>query len=313
MGSGFKRVLETVKANRFVARALQVNARYGSDGGGYLSAALAYYGFLSLFPLILVALSAIGFVLVHDPHAQAEWTSRLAGSVPGLGPLIGDNIATVIDKRAGAGVIGLIGLFWSGTALTNAGGDALRRVYRQPDAKGLIKQKVWSIASTVGLGIVALAGIVVAGAVAGVHASGWLGPLLAAAAILVAYALDVLLFLASYRVLTWGSGPPLAKLWPGALLAAAGWTVLKVAGAWYASRTVAHASQVYGTFGTVVGALTLLYLASRLFLYGAELNVVLNAEGGSVRLDGDPLGGRTEHVRDAPDALHVVRIRQHGM
>src|SRR5207247_10512709 len=99
------------------------------------------------------------------------------------------------------------------------------------------------------------------------------------AALVVAYGLDVVLVLVSYRVLTAGWGPPFSKLWPGALLAAGGWTALKVAGAWYASRTVAHASQVYGTFGAVVGALTLLYLASRLFLYGAELHVVLNGAG----------------------------------
>jgi hypothetical protein len=122
-----------------------------------------------------------------------------------------------------------------------------------------------------------------------VHARSWAGPLLGVAAVLVAYALDVALFMVSYRVLTAGWGPPFSKLWPGSLFAAAGWTILKVAGAWYASRTVAHASQVYGTFGTVVGALTVLYLASRLFLYGAELNVVLNgtpkAKGGRKMTD----------------------------
>src|SRR5581483_4833740 len=259
MGDKFKRVLEAMKRNRFVARALQVNSRYGEDGGGYLSAALTYYGFLSLFPLILVALSVVGFVLAHDAAAQREWATRLAGSIPGLGSLIGDNISAVIGKRAGAGIIGVVGLLWSGTALTNAGGYSLSRVYRRPEVHGLIKQKVWSVSSTAGLGAVALAGVGVAGAVAGVHAKGVAGVLIAAAGILVAYALDVILFIVAYRVLTAGWGPRFAKLWPGAVFAGAGWTVLKVAGAWYASRTVSHASQVYGTFGTVVGALTLLY------------------------------------------------------
>jgi YihY family inner membrane protein len=285
MGDRIKRVLQAVKGNRFIARALEVNTRYGSDGGGYLSAALAYYGFLSLFPLILVGLSAVGFVLAHDARAQAEWASRLAGSVPGLGSLIGNNLSAVIDKRAGAGVIGIVGLLWSGTALTNAAGYSLSRVYRRSDVQGLIKQKVWSVSSTVGLGLFALTGIGVAGTVAGVHARSWAGPVFAVGAVLVAYALDVALFLVCYRVLTAGWGPPFSKLWPGSLFAAAGWTILKVAGAWYASRTVAHASQVYGTFGTLVGALTLLYLASRLFLYGAELNVVLNGKGGRKMTD----------------------------
>jgi YihY family inner membrane protein len=279
MGDRIKRVLDTVKSNRVVARVLEVNSRYGADGGGYLSAAMTYYGFLSLFPLILVALSVIGFVLAHNAAAQADWAAKIAGSVPGLGSLIGKNISSVVAKRAGAGAIGVIGLLWSGTALVNASGYALSRIFRRPEVQGLVKQKVWSVSSTIGLGLVALIGVAIGGAVGGVHAHSWAGVLLAIAAVIVTYALDCVLFLASYRVLTAGGGPPLRNLWPGALLAAAGWTALKVAGTWYAARTVANASQVYGTFGTVVGALALLYLASRLFLYGAELNVVL-AEGG---------------------------------
>jgi membrane protein len=301
MGDLIRRAVERIKSNRFVSRVLQVNSRYGEDGGGYLAAAMAYYGFLSLFPLILVALSGVGFLLAHDPQAQTQWAARLTGSVPGLGPLIGDNISAVIQKRAGAGIIGIVGLLWSGTALTNAGGYALSRVYRRPEVQGLVKQKVWSVSSTAGLGFVALAGVGVAGVVAGVHAHGVLGPVLGASAVIVAYALDVGLFLVSYRVLTAGWGPPFSKLWRGSLLAAAGWTLLKVGGAWYASRTVAHASQVYGTFGTVVGALTLLYLASRLFLYGAELNVVLT-EGGDQMTDESPMDEISHRTEPAPIA-----------
>src|SRR5439155_24887199 len=179
MGDRIKRAVERVKSNRFVARALQVNARYGENGGPYLSAAMTYYGCLSLFPLILVALSAIGFVLAHDTRAQAEWASKIAGSVPGLGSLIGDNISAIVDKRAGAGVIGIVGLLWSGTALTNAGGYSLSRLYRRPEVKGLVKQKVWSVSSTVGLGLVALIGVGVAGIVGRIHARSWLGAVLA--------------------------------------------------------------------------------------------------------------------------------------
>jgi YihY family inner membrane protein len=310
-----KRVVEAVKRNRFVARALAVNSRYGEDGGGYLSAALAYYGFLSLFPLILVALSAIGFVLAGDAHAQAQWASRLAGSIPGLGSLVGNNISAVVDKRAGAGVLGVLGLFWSGTALTNAGGYSLSRVYRRAEVQGLVKQKLWSVSSTVGLGLLALAGVVVAVAVGGVHATGPAGVLLKIAGIVVAYVLDVVLFLVSYRVLTAGWGPRFSKLWPGSLFAAAGWTVLKIAGAWYAARTVAHASQVYGTFGTVVGALTLLYLASRLFLYGAELNVVLKGVDIREQKKGKAMAKRKREpapIAGGAGAVHAAQLDASG-
>jgi hypothetical protein len=64
------------------------------------------------------------------------------------------------------------------------------------------------------------------------------------------------------------------------VVAAVGWTVLKLLGTWYVTRVVGNATAVYGTFGTVVGVLALLYLASRVFLYGAELNAVLLEQRG---------------------------------
>lgn len=268
-------MLEELKRLTPVRVARGVHARYGKDGGGQLAAALTYFGFLSIFPLILLALAAVGFVLASNPSAQTQWATRLSESVPGLGPLIGENIDALVAQRAGAGLLGLLGSLWSGTALTNSAGFALSRVFRRPEIHGFVRQKVWSISSTVGLGIVALAGVALSGAVAGISAPGGFGALMGIAATLVAFALDATLFCASYRVLTTGGGPAVRQLLPGALLAGAGWTALKVAGAWYAARTVAGASEVYGTFGSVVGVLTLLYLASSLFLYGAELNALL--------------------------------------
>jgi YihY family inner membrane protein len=276
--------LKRIKAVRLV---LDVNTRYGQDGGGYLAASLTYYGFLSVFPLLLLALAGVGFVLAGDAQAQREWAGRLSESIPGLGPLIGDNIQALVDRRAGAGIIGVVGLLWSGMGLTNAAGYSLSRVFRRPEVQGFVQKKVWSIAATVGLGVLALAGVAISGTAAGLQAKGAVGLGLGAVALLVSLGLDVILFGVSYRVLTAGWGPPFRRLWPGAIVAGAGWTLLKTAGAWYAARTVANASEVYGTFGSVVGILAMLYLAARLFLYGAELNAVLGEdpddkqEGGS--------------------------------
>jgi inner membrane protein YhjD len=257
---------------------LAVNDRYGKDGGNYLAASLTYHAFLSIFPLILVALAAIGLVLANDAAARAQWAGRLSGSVPGIGPLVSSNIEAIVRQRNGAGVLGLLGLVWSGTGLTNAAGYALSRVIRRPEPSGMVRKRLWSLSATAGLGLLALATVAVSGFAGGLRGTGVMGAGLTAAALLVSFVLDAGLFAVSYRVLTPGPGPGFRRLLPGASGAAAGWTALKVAGAWYAARTVGRASEVYGTFGTVIGVLALLYLAARLFLYGAELNAVL-AEG----------------------------------
>lgn len=270
--------MDRLKRIKIIRFALDVNTRYGEDGGGHLAAALTYYAFLSLFPLILLALAAIGFLLAGDPQAQAEWGGKIADAIPGLGSLIAENIRSLVTSRRGAGIIGIVGLVFSGTGLTNAAGYALSRVYRHPEVQGFIHKRVWSLSATAGLGLVALAGIVVSSFVGSLRGMGATKIGLVIAATLVSFALDVVLFAVSYRVLTAGWGPPFSKLWPGSLLAGAGWTALKIAGSWYASRAVASASEVYGTFGSVVGALALVYLAARLFLYGAEMNAVLFAD-----------------------------------
>jgi hypothetical protein len=70
--------------------------------------------------------------------------------------------------------------------------------------------------------------------------------------------------------------------------------VLKLAGTWYVTRVVSGATAVYGTFGTVVGVLAIIALASKVFLYGAELNAVLIEERGKAPV-GDAIepGGGT--------------------
>jgi YihY family inner membrane protein len=284
-----KRLIERLKKLGAIRTVLEVNSRYGADGGGQLAASLAYYGFLSLFPLILLALSAVGYILAGDQSAQAEWAERLSGSIPGFGPLLTHNIDTVIESRSGAGIIGAIGLLWSGTGLTNAAAFAMSRVFRQPEVQGFVRKRVWSLTATLGLGLAAAVSVVFSTAIGNRRATGALGVGLTVVAVVVSFVLDTALFAISYRVLTAGWGPPFRDLWPGAVLAGAGWSILKIAGAWYATHTVARASEVYGTFGSVVGVLAVLYFAGQLFLYGAELN--------ALRRD----GGKRLHTSRSPD------------
>jgi Virulence factor BrkB len=85
--------------------------------------------------------------------------------------------------------------------------------------------------------------------------------------------LNLGLFLLVYRVLT-----RLNLRWrdvaPGAIAAAVLWTLLQALGGLYVSHTIQGASNVYGTFATVIGLLVWIYLGAQLTLYCAEINVV---------------------------------------
>jgi inner membrane protein YhjD len=274
-----------------IRRSVRMNERYSDDGGGYLSAAIAYYGFLSFFPLVLLALSVIGFVLDARPDLQERMQDAVAESVPGLEALVGRNLQTIADARAGAGVVGLVGLLWTGTGVVGAGRHAVRRVFRDGPPKGGWGDKVWLVGVTIGLGLIALVATGLAGTAASLDAGGSIGIFVRLAGGVVAFGLDLGLFLLAYRVLG-GKGKAWRRLLPGAIFAAVGWTILKLLGTWYAAMTVERSGSVYGPFAATIGVLVILYLAARLFVYGAELNAVLIEEKGGGPMGG-PNGGRT--------------------
>ena len=273
-----------MQAREIVRTGRAVTERYAKDSGGYMSAGIAYYGFLSLFPLLLLGLSVVGFVLAGRPQLQARVADEITRAVPGLEGLIGGNIDQLIAARGGAGLIGLVSLLWTGTGVAGAARNSLRRIFRQPLPEGIWEDKARLVLKTVGLGILALSATALAAATAALEADGPLGVVLLVAVPMIAFGLDVSLFLISYRTLM-RRRAPWSRLLPGAAFAAVGWTLLKLLGTWYVTRVVGNASAVYGTFATTVGVLVLLYLAARLFVYGAELNAVLweqSSEGGDL-------------------------------
>jgi membrane protein len=265
---------------------MAVTQRFSEDGGNNMAAAVAYYGFLSLFPLLLLAMSFIGFVLAGDIQGQVEWVDRLSEGIPGLGQIVGQNIRAVVEARGAVGLIALAGLAWTGAGIVTAAGTALNRIFRVRGYESFLKQTTWRFGTLAVLGLLGILSLVITGSVAAIPATGVLTVLLGVAAVLVGLALDFALFMLAYRLLTQRRGPPFGKLWVGAAFAGVGWTVLKLAGSWYATRVVSGATAVYGTFAAVVGVLVLLHLSARVLLYGAEINAVLIEErerkGGSM-------------------------------
>jgi hypothetical protein len=159
-----------------------------------------------------------------------------------------------------------------------------------------MQTKVLLVLKTAGLGILALVATGGVALAASVDLSGVGAVLLKVGVPLVAAVLNLVLFLLSYRILL-RDPPPWGTLLPGATFAAVGWVALQIGGAWYASGLVGRATAVYGTFAAAVGVLLLLYLAARLFVYGAELNVTLVRGGGDMER-ASPAGGANGAATD---------------
>jgi membrane protein len=101
--------------HRWLAFPVAVVKKYGEDQAGHRAALLAYYGFFSLFPLLLVAVTVLGFVL----QGQSDLGQRIVDSAVAQFPVIGDEISgTVSQSRLrGSGLALAVGLglaLWGG-------------------------------------------------------------------------------------------------------------------------------------------------------------------------------------------------------
>jgi membrane protein len=184
-------------------------------------------------------------------------------------------VTSIVGGRAGTGIIGLVGLAWTGIGVVEASRFAMARVFHRGERLPFLKRKAAALGTLVTLGPLSLAGAALTGVVAGLDLDGPVGLILRLVGWLVIGALAVGLFAVSYRVLVPKPGPPWRDVVPGAVLAAVGWVALQLVGAVYVSQVVTRASAVYGSLAAIIGLLILLHLGARVFLYGAVLNAEL--------------------------------------
>src|SRR5438270_5582131 len=108
---------------------MAVVKKFGDDQGGNLAALVAYYAFVSLFPLLLVLVTILGFVLNGDPAAQ----KAVENSVLSQFPIIGKQIHTdALQGQVASLVIGLLISLLGGLGVTQASQNAFDRVWAVP-------------------------------------------------------------------------------------------------------------------------------------------------------------------------------------
>ena len=293
---GFKERLEGLPV---IGTALAVQERYKLDGADPFAAAIGFFGFLSLFPLLALAVSAAGFVL-DDPADQAAVAEAITQAIPGFEATMQDGsvaalVQNVVEQRGTIGLVGLALLLLSGLRVVNGAMIATRVVFRGEVQKGIIA-KVRQVGALVRLGLLALAGAV-GSSLAGTGIGQLPGVASIVLSLAITFAFNLLLFIAAYVLLSPTSTLTVRQLIPGAVLAAIGWTVLKVAGASYVGNQIEGANALYGALGGVIALMLLFYLAGRLYLYGAELNAVtVEREHGPLRA---PAGGTVEQRQES--------------
>ena len=259
------------RKHRWAGFPLAVLNKYVADFGAYLAALLAYYGFVSLFPLLLLLSTILGFVLSGDARLQQQVLESALRQFP----VIGGDLAQ--PKRIGGGPVGLLvgvlGSLYGGLGVAQAFQYAMNTVWAVPrgsrpnplQARG----RSLLLLATAGLAIMGTTALSIVGG-SGVGAFGMALRLVALA---VSMVINLAVFVFGFR---FAAARQLAvgDVAPGAIAAAIIWQLLQSFGVIYVGHVVRHASATNAVFAVVLGMLAFLYLSATVVLLCVEINVV---------------------------------------
>lgn len=244
--------------------------KFGDDEASKHAALLAYYGFFSVFPLMLVFTTVLGYALANNAELRQRVIDTAIAQFPVLGPQLRGSIETIQGSGI-ALVVGIVVTLWAGLGITRSAQDALNAVWNVPrkDRPGFWFRLVRGLGSLLLLAVAIVAATGLAGL--GATSPGVLSRISPFAGSVLC---NLLLLVVLLQALT-GIWVPWRQLLPGTAIAALGWTALQASGVYILDRQLDRANLVYGAFAIVIVLLSWLYLTAALLLFAAEINVVL--------------------------------------
>jgi membrane protein len=260
------------RRHRWLGLPIAVVYKFVDDLGGYLAALITYYGFLSLFPLLLIFSTVLGFLLPANPQLQQQ----LIDSALSQFPIIGDQLTSSAQPLRGSGAglaIGIVVALYGGLGVAVAIQNALNQVWAVPVNKrpDPLRARLRSLLLLVLFGI----GVLLTTVLSALGTSSQqLGSGVRLAAIVLSTIANSGLFVLAFRTLT-ARNVSVRDVLPGAVMAAIGWQVLQSVGTIYVDYQLRGSSEVYGLFGIVLGLLAWIYVEALVIVLAAEVNVVL--------------------------------------
>jgi YihY family inner membrane protein len=265
------RLDDVQKRHVWTAFPAAVAKKFADDNAGRFAALIAYYGFFSIFPLMLVLVTLVGYVIRNDRQLQLSIIHSAVSQFPVIGAKIEQSVHALRGSIP-ALVFGIVTSLWAGLGVVNTIQSVMDEIWYVPKARrrGFPQRVARGALVLLILGVL----IVVSGALAGIVTSSSRVPMLArAASFLIPVVLDAVFLVVLFtwlpaRDVSWSDALP------GAIAGAVAWEVLISIGAFLVDRKVRDATQLYGFFGTVLGLLSWLFLGAQILVIAAEINVV---------------------------------------
>jgi YihY family inner membrane protein len=262
--------------HRWAGLALAVLYKLIDDQATALAAMLTYYGMVSLFPLLLLLVTCLGFALSGDPPLQQTVLHSALRDFPIIGDQLGQNVRSLHGSTF-ALIIGVLGSLYGGLGVSLATQNAMNKIWGIPRAERPDLPRAYTrgfaLLAVFAADIVATTTLTSVATAIEAHGVGPVTVLVRLGATAASIALNIALVMLAYRILT-SHAPSPRQLWAGALTASLLWQLLQGAGTYLVGHQLSRASATYGLFGIVLGLLTWIYLGALILILGAEINAV---------------------------------------
>jgi uncharacterized BrkB/YihY/UPF0761 family membrane protein len=248
--------------------------RYIEDRGNWLGALISYYGFFSLYPLLVAFTTVATWLLADRPKTLQRILSAVWSKVPFASDEMANLVSEQVQDMSGQGWIAAVSLLvslWGAIGVVRVLQDAVNTMwcvprYLRPHYVGKVARGALML-TLLGVGVIGSA------VVAGVTIAVDLPVLATVGATAGNIALSAGITLAIYRLVL-GRSVAFSELWPGALIMGVGTWALTLIGGLYVQRIVARMTSVFGPFASTIGLLAYVSLLLQLFVLATEVNVV---------------------------------------
>jgi membrane protein len=304
------RWLEANHVTRFPWAVVQT---FSKAEGSLLSGSIAYYTFLSLLPLLMVAAFVITTLATPGPDARQALADALNKVFPGIGSEVFDEvIRQILENRAALGVFGLLSVAYAGSGFVGAMTACMNRMWQVETGRNPVGQKLLNILVVVLLGTVLLGSAVltiwVSATAQRTLELGATSPVIRTIEELAGPSSMLIVLLLLYRLLPARTHSWLSQL-PGACFGAVGFYLLKRGFDFWAGHS-AGISALPRSLVSVVLLLVWLGFFGQLILYGAALNVVLDRRRRGAPIFPGPPAGSPVAATTAPGPEKVLQGRR---
>ena len=312
------RVGDVRERRPFVDHVMRTVEHYGSVLGNTLAGGITYFGFLSVFPLLLLAFAVIGWVSGAFPEARDWLMDAIEQVLPGMVGGNGLDMSSIESAAPGIASIGLVTVLYSGTGWIEGMRTALTAVFEvdERERPSFVKARSLAVLALVVLGLILVLSVGVSGVLTRLvrpvletlEVGPGIGPVLWAVAIGVGLAANTLLFWCIFRLLG-QPDVPARSLWSGAFFGAVGFELLKQLSTFVLGTT--SNQPAFQAFGIALVLVVWINYFARLLVYAASWAWTAPAAR-AYREEQERLEGRVEGPKINLPAAAVTVVPEPG-